>query len=144
MLPPSPRWHHNRLVQIVVQPPVLANKRTISPDRDRHGQVGLRRQCRLKNALDCNIARLRVKRRILLALLAVVHRHSPPKDTAMIEQRRYERKAFYCDLQLTVLPNGSLVNGRAFDISVGGVGIVCDVPLNRGVRRQLLFPLNDN
>jgi hypothetical protein len=52
-------------------------------------------------------------------------------------------KAFYCDLQLTVLPNGSLVNGRAFDISVGGVGIVCDVPLNRGQSVRVHFRLRN-
>lgn len=61
----------------------------------------------------------------------------------MIEQRRYERKAFYCSLQLTVLPNGPLVCGRAFDISVGGVGIVSESSLNRGQAVRLHFRIRN-
>ena len=59
----------------------------------------------------------------------------------MLKQRRYERVAFYCGLQVTVLPNGATVPGRSFDISVGGVGSTADILLNRGQTVRVRFHL---
>ncbi len=50
----------------------------------------------------------------------------------MHEQRRYQRVAYFCPLQLTVLPDGPTVPGSSFDISRGGVGLVADISLERG------------
>ena len=58
----------------------------------------------------------------------------------MLGQRRYERVAFYCPLQLTVLPNGPAVPGRSFDISIGGVGITTEIALERGTIRPGPIP----
>lgn len=51
--------------------------------------------------------------------------------------------AFYCPLQLTVLPDGPTVAGRSFDISLGGVGITADVFLERGQTVQASFHFSD-
>ena len=61
----------------------------------------------------------------------------------MLEQRRYERVAFSCGLQLTALPSGPTVPGRSFDISVGGVGITSDILLNCGQTVRVRFHLHD-
>lgn len=50
----------------------------------------------------------------------------------MAKQRRFERVAFFCPLQLTVLPNGPTVPANSFDISAGGVGVTAAVFLERG------------
>ncbi|MBU4273155.1 MAG: PilZ domain-containing protein [Planctomycetes bacterium] len=50
----------------------------------------------------------------------------------MTGQRRYERVAFFCPLQLTVLPDGPTVSANSFDISAGGVGLTAAVFLERG------------
>jgi hypothetical protein len=61
----------------------------------------------------------------------------------MLEQRRYQRVAFYCGLQLTVLPNGPTIPARSFDLSVGGVGITSDLLLNRGQAVRIRFHLRN-
>jgi hypothetical protein len=58
-------------------------------------------------------------------------------------QRRYERVAFFCPLQLTVLPNGLTVPGTSFDISIGGVGIATELFLERGQPVRLRFHLEN-
>jgi hypothetical protein len=50
----------------------------------------------------------------------------------VVNQRRYERVAFFAPLELIVLPNGPNVPGRSFDISIGGVGISTQIMLPRG------------
>jgi hypothetical protein len=59
----------------------------------------------------------------------------------MLGQRRYERVAFFCPLQLTVLPDGPTVPARSFDISIGGVGITTEILLERGRAVQIQFQL---
>ena len=61
----------------------------------------------------------------------------------MAWQRRYERVAFYCPVQLTVLPNGPAVPGRSFDISIGGVGITTEIALERGQSVCVRFHLQN-
>ncbi len=48
----------------------------------------------------------------------------------MLEQRRYERVAFYCGVQLTLLPNGPTIPARSFDVSLGGLGLTAKVFLD--------------
>ncbi len=50
----------------------------------------------------------------------------------MAGQRCFERAAFFCQLQLTVLPDGPTVPANSFDISAGGVGVTAAVFLERG------------
>lgn len=61
----------------------------------------------------------------------------------LLGQRRYERVAFYCGLQVTVLPNGPTIAARSFDLSVGGVGIAADILLNRGQAVRVRFHLHN-
>ncbi len=61
----------------------------------------------------------------------------------MREQRQYERAAFYCPLRLMALPDGPAVAGTAFDISVGGVGVVANVFLERGRTVHVHFRFSD-
>jgi hypothetical protein len=61
----------------------------------------------------------------------------------MLEQRRYERVAFFCPLQLTVLPNGPVIPGTSFDISLGGVGITANLFLERGQTVRVRFHLQN-
>jgi c-di-GMP-binding flagellar brake protein YcgR len=50
----------------------------------------------------------------------------------MREQRRYERVAFFCPIRLTILPDGPDLPANSFDISIGGVGLVAPISLERG------------
>jgi hypothetical protein len=61
----------------------------------------------------------------------------------MKEQRRYERVPFFCPVRLAVLPNGPAVPGRSFDISIGGVGVVTDLVLERGQPVCVRFHLHN-
>ena len=61
----------------------------------------------------------------------------------MLERRRYERVAFFSRVQLTVLPNGPILSGRSFDISIGGVGIMADTTLARGQAVRVRFRLHN-
>jgi hypothetical protein len=61
----------------------------------------------------------------------------------MLGSRRYERAPFYCRLQLTMLPNGRVVPGNSFDISIGGVGICTALPLERGQQVSVRFFLRN-
>jgi hypothetical protein len=62
---------------------------------------------------------------------------------ASIDLRRYERVAFYCRLQLTVLPNGPVGPGNSFDISIGGVGITTALLLECGQQVSIRFYLHN-
>ena len=59
----------------------------------------------------------------------------------MLGQRRYERAAFFCPLHLTVLPNGPVVPGRSFDISIREVGVTTEILLERGQTVRIQFHL---
>jgi c-di-GMP-binding flagellar brake protein YcgR len=50
----------------------------------------------------------------------------------MDDRRRYERVAFFCPLQVTLLPSGPTVPGSSFDISLGGVGLTANIAMERG------------
>jgi hypothetical protein len=54
----------------------------------------------------------------------------------------YECVSFFCPLHLTVLPNGPVVSGNSFDMSIGGVGVTTTTALERGqlVRVQFHLP----
>lgn len=62
------------------------------------------------------------------------HRHPYhfSQGQTMNGKRRYERVAFYCPVQLTVLPDGPDVPGNTFDISLAGMGLAAEVFLERG------------
>ena len=60
----------------------------------------------------------------------------------MPEKRRYERVAFFSSVQLTVLPYGPTVPGSSFDISIGGVGLIANVFLDRGQSVRVRFRLH--
>ena len=59
----------------------------------------------------------------------------------MLAQRRYERVAFFCPLQLTDLRNGTTVPASSFDISIGGVGLTARMALVRGHPVRVRFRL---
>jgi c-di-GMP-binding flagellar brake protein YcgR len=61
----------------------------------------------------------------------------------MLGQRRYERVAFYCPVKVTVLPNGPVMEGNTFDISIGGVGIVAERHLERGQNVRVRFYIHN-
>jgi c-di-GMP-binding flagellar brake protein YcgR len=57
----------------------------------------------------------------------------------MLGRRRYERVAFFCPVKVFVLPDGPVLSGRTFDISLGGVGITTDRMLERGQTLRIQF-----
>jgi c-di-GMP-binding flagellar brake protein YcgR len=61
----------------------------------------------------------------------------------MREQRRYERVAFFCPIRLTILPDGPDLPASSFDISIGGVGLVAPVSLQRGQEVAVHFRLKN-
>jgi len=60
----------------------------------------------------------------------------------MQEQRRYQRMDFFCPLHLTVLQNGFMVPASCIDISIGGVGLIARISLERGQMVRVRFHLN--
>lgn len=58
-----------------------------------------------------------------------------------MQRRRYERVAFFSQLDLTVLPDGPTLPGSSFDISIGGVGVTTEVMLERGQAVRVRFHL---
>jgi hypothetical protein len=62
----------------------------------------------------------------------------------MRDRRRYERVAFFCPLRLSVLPDGRTVPGYSFDISIGGVGLMADITLERGEIVEICFLLKNH
>jgi hypothetical protein len=59
----------------------------------------------------------------------------------MMQQRRYERVAFFCPLHLTVLQDGTMTPASAIDISIGGVGATAPLSLERGQTVRVRFHL---
>ena len=57
----------------------------------------------------------------------------------MSEKRRYQRVAYFHRVDLTVLPNGPTVEGHAFDISIGGIGVTTALWLDRGKEIGIRF-----
>lgn len=58
-------------------------------------------------------------------------------------RRRYERVAWFCSLQLTVLPNGPAMSAESFDISLGGVGAATEVMIERGQAVRVRFHIRN-
>jgi c-di-GMP-binding flagellar brake protein YcgR len=61
----------------------------------------------------------------------------------MQEKRRYERVAFFCPIRLSVLPDGPDLPANSFDISIGGVGLVAPISLERGQEVEVHFSLKN-
>jgi c-di-GMP-binding flagellar brake protein YcgR len=61
----------------------------------------------------------------------------------MIEQRRYERVAFFCPLRLSVLMDGRAMSANSVDISLGGVGLTTTASLQQGENVFVRFQLKD-
>jgi c-di-GMP-binding flagellar brake protein YcgR len=61
----------------------------------------------------------------------------------MINLRRFERIAFFCDVALTVLPDGPTVEAHSVDISLGGVGLVTQASVGTGQTVAMAFSLRD-
>jgi hypothetical protein len=59
----------------------------------------------------------------------------------MVEQRRYERKPYFCPVHVLALEEGKTVQGRTFDISIGGVGVATDISFKRGQTVTVCFHL---
>jgi c-di-GMP-binding flagellar brake protein YcgR len=62
----------------------------------------------------------------------------------MINLRRFERIQFFCDVSLTVVPDGPTVEAHCVDISLGGVGLVTQAALAPGQTVALAFSLRDD
>jgi c-di-GMP-binding flagellar brake protein YcgR len=60
----------------------------------------------------------------------------------MLGQRRYERVAFFCPVQLTVFSTGDVIEGNTVDISIGGVGLIAPAFLERGEEVCVRFRLH--
>ena len=61
----------------------------------------------------------------------------------MLERRRYERVAFFCPVHLTVEPDGPTIASQSFDISLGGVGLMTPISLERGQAVNVCFHLRN-
>lgn len=57
----------------------------------------------------------------------------------MLGRRRYERVAFFCPVTVFALPDGPVLSGRTFDISLGGVGVTTERMLERGQSVRVRF-----
>lgn len=62
----------------------------------------------------------------------------------MNEKRRYERLAFFCPVCLDVLSDGPAVSAYSYDISIGGVGVIADITLERGTHVRVRFQLRND
>jgi c-di-GMP-binding flagellar brake protein YcgR len=60
-----------------------------------------------------------------------------------VDRRRFERVQFFCEVQLTALPEGKVFPGRTLDISLGGVGLVMQAALKPGQMVAVSFLLRD-
>ena len=58
-------------------------------------------------------------------------------------KRRYERALWFCPVQLTVLPDGPVAPASALDISLGGVGVIANIMLERGVAVRVQFHIRN-
>jgi len=61
----------------------------------------------------------------------------------MYNLRRFERIQFFCEVSLTVLPDGPTVEAHSVDISLGGVGLVTQAAVGMGQTVALGFSLRD-
>jgi c-di-GMP-binding flagellar brake protein YcgR len=55
--------------------------------------------------------------------------------------RRFERIQFFCDVSLTVLPDGPTIDAHCVDISLGGAGLVAQASVGLGQAVALSFSL---
>jgi hypothetical protein len=60
-----------------------------------------------------------------------------------MNQRRYERVGFFCEVVLTMLGNGKPIPARSLDISMGGVGLLSPQSLPRGALVTVAFVMRD-
>lgn len=56
-------------------------------------------------------------------------------------RRRYERVSFFCDVLLSVLPDGPTFPAHCVDISLGGVGLTATTAVEPGHTVTLAFKL---
>jgi c-di-GMP-binding flagellar brake protein YcgR len=56
-------------------------------------------------------------------------------------RRRFERVPFFCDVALTVLPDGPTIAAHSVDISLGGVGMTIPSAVEPGRTVMLAFTL---
>jgi c-di-GMP-binding flagellar brake protein YcgR len=64
-------------------------------------------------------------------------------QTVQVERRRFERVQFFCEVQLTALPEGKVYTARSLDISLGGVGLVVQTGFKPGQKVAVSFLLGD-
>jgi len=57
----------------------------------------------------------------------------------MIEQRRYERVPFLCEVIVAILPGRTTERARSLDISLGGVGLISPSAIEPGRLVELSF-----
>jgi c-di-GMP-binding flagellar brake protein YcgR len=58
-------------------------------------------------------------------------------------QRRYQRVPFLCPVELTPLPDGKTFPARTLDVSLGGVGVLSQVGLEREQTVSVAFLLGN-
>jgi c-di-GMP-binding flagellar brake protein YcgR len=64
-------------------------------------------------------------------------------QNAQVERRRFERVQFFCEVQLTTLPEGKVYSARTLDISLGGVGLVMQTSFKPGQTVAVSFLLGN-
>src|SRR5262249_41378611 len=64
-------------------------------------------------------------------------------QNVQVERRRFERVQFFCEVQLTALPEGKVYAARSLDISLGGVGLVVQASFKPGQIVAVSFLLGD-
>jgi c-di-GMP-binding flagellar brake protein YcgR len=58
-------------------------------------------------------------------------------------QRRYQRVPFLCPVELTALPEGKTSPARTLDVSLGGVGVLSQIGLEREHMVSVAFLLRN-
>lgn len=66
-----------------------------------------------------------------------------PASQDFVERRRYERIPFFCEASVTTLPDGPTFPARTVDVSLGGVGLVAGIALERGQIVSICFSFRD-
>jgi c-di-GMP-binding flagellar brake protein YcgR len=60
----------------------------------------------------------------------------------MTTARRYERAAFFCKAAVAIPPGAKPAEAHTFDLSLGGVGLYAQTPVQRGRPVMVSFFLN--
>ena len=66
------------------------------------------------------------------------------KGWTMTGQRCCGRVAFFCPVKLTLLPDGPTISANSFDISMGGIGLIAPVFIERGKNVRVQFCVKKN